>query len=262
MKVAKRELREEWAEKIWLTLEFWMLKSASGDAISTPTRWEGPFRTVARSPTFNAYRKVVTCRSQRTTQRPDPHAMSLFRVPPSRQDSPGHSTPAACPRSGSAKQRLTPFLDDLSTIGNRHYVRGGGDVAKRAKVNDKVAPAATDATGASVLPGRDLLLHRLKTCKHKGRREPLAINLAVELTRRFDDSKPLEPQRQLFVAEIALAHSRHDEFPRFLLPLIVDLLRSRSRIRSFAHPFLSGSFNPSRPLRALALRGNSHIRAT
>ena len=117
------------------------------------------------------------------------------------------------------------------------------------------APPATDATGGVDLLARGLFIHRIKTCKHEGRGEPFAIDLAVKLPRRFNDSEALEPKRQLFVAELALVHLRHDEFPRLLLPLLVDTLRLRSRIRSFAHRLLLGSFSPSRPLSALALRG-------
>jgi hypothetical protein len=121
--------------------------------------------------------------------------------------------------------------------------------------NSKFAPTATDATERSVLLARGFLVHRIETRKHKGCGEPFAIDLAVKLTRRFIDSEPLEPQRQLLVAELRLVHLRHDEFPRLLLPLAIDILRLRICIRSFAHYLLLGSFSPSRPLSALALRG-------
>lgn len=101
--------------------------------------------------------------------------------------------------------------------------------------NSNIAPAANDATPGSVLPRRVLIFHCIKTCKHEGRGEPLAIYLAVELSRRLHNPKALQSQRQLLIAELALIHRRHDEFPRLLLPLFVDGLRLGNLIRSFAH---------------------------
>jgi len=124
---------------------------------------------------------------------------------------------------------------------------------EREKINANTAPAATGATERSILLAGGFLLHRVEACEHEGRGEPFAIDLAVKLTRRLNDSEALKPKRQLLKAEFEFVHLRHDELPRLLLPLLVDIIRFRNRIRSFAHCLLLGSFDPSRSLSALAL---------
>ena len=122
---------------------------------------------------------------------------------------------------------------------------------KRLQITCKVGLAAADSNGRAVPQERGLIVHRFKTRKHEGRGEPLAVDLAVELICRLNDSEPLEPQRQPLVAQLALIHRRHDEFPCLVLPLFVGLFRLRSRIRSFAHNLSSSSFGLLRLLRVL-----------
>ena len=101
--------------------------------------------------------------------------------------------------------------------------------------NFNIAPAVTDATAGSVSLGEALLLHRIKTREHEGRRESLPIDLAIELVCRFHNPEPFEPQCQRLVAELSLSHLRHDEFPRLVLPRFVDGLRLVSLVRLFAY---------------------------
>lgn len=121
-----------------------------------------------------------------------------------------------------------------------------------AKISTNTPLASTYTTERSVLLAGALLLHRVEACEHEGSGEPFAIDFAIKLTRRLNDSESLEPQRQLLVAELKLVHLRHDEFPRRLLPLLVDIVRFGLRALLFAHGLLRGLFGPSCSVSALA----------
>jgi hypothetical protein len=81
MKASKRELREEWAGKVWLTLELWMRMSHVSRRDFDVDTLEEVVSQVRRIPTFKAYRKAVTRRPERSKQRPDLKTVALFRAP-------------------------------------------------------------------------------------------------------------------------------------------------------------------------------------
>ncbi|REG51055.1 hypothetical protein B0G80_7539 [Paraburkholderia sp. BL6669N2] len=85
MKVSKRELPEAWAEKIWLTLDFWMLRSHVSRRDFDVDALEEVVSMVRSIPTFKAYCKAVRRDTQRHGKRTYPHAVPLFRVPPAGQ---------------------------------------------------------------------------------------------------------------------------------------------------------------------------------
>jgi hypothetical protein len=84
VKASKRELREEWAEKFWRTLEFWMLRSRLSRRDFNVDALEEVVSKVRSIPTFEAYLlKAMRRDSQKQAQKRYPHAPALFRAPPS-----------------------------------------------------------------------------------------------------------------------------------------------------------------------------------
>jgi hypothetical protein len=81
MKASKRELREEWAERVWLTLEFWMLRARVSRRDFDVDTLEEVVSQLRNIPTFKAYRKAVTRRPQRHGQRTYVYAATSFPAP-------------------------------------------------------------------------------------------------------------------------------------------------------------------------------------
>lgn len=247
MKASKRALREGRAERVWLTLELWMVRSRlSPRNFDVEALEEVVSKVRAFRPSKSTSKR---CDVARETRR---ECATPIRPRCSTRPHRDNFGPTSCMSAtywgdGSAKH-LLPLSRNRDALR-----REAAMLQTRKKTGCRVALAATNATGLSAPLGRRLLVQRVKTCEHKGGRETLPIYLAIELPRRLNDSKALEPQRQRLVAEFALDHLRHDEFPRLLLPLLIHVLRWRSRVRSFAHFLLFGSVNRSRPLSALAL---------
>ncbi|CAL8477055.1 conserved protein of unknown function (plasmid) [Caballeronia sp. S22] len=233
MKASKRELREEWAERIWPTLEFWMLRSRISRRDFDVDALAEIVSKVRCMPACKGYLKAL-----RRSSRDQPKSATPMRprcsVRPHRDIfGPIRCLSAVCCSGGSAKHFIELSLNRDAASLEATMLR------KRAKSKTKVSPTATDATEVSVPLGRGLLVHRIETCKHEGGRETLSINFPVKLTRRLNDPKALEPQRQLLVADLALVHRRHDEFPRLVLPHFVDGLRLGSLVRLFAYCHIS-----------------------
>ena len=85
MKALKREeLREEWAERVWPTLEFWMVRSRLSRRDFDVDALEEIVSKVQCIPTFKAYLKAIRRDSQKQAQKRSPHAAAFFRAPPSR----------------------------------------------------------------------------------------------------------------------------------------------------------------------------------
>jgi hypothetical protein len=80
MKASKRELREEWAETIWPTLEFWMLRSRASRREFDVDMLEDVVSSVRRIPTFKAYLKATRRDFQKPAKKRYPHAAEIFRA--------------------------------------------------------------------------------------------------------------------------------------------------------------------------------------
>ncbi|WMY11086.1 hypothetical protein [Paraburkholderia phenoliruptrix] len=85
MKASKRELREEWAERVWPTLEFWMVRSRLSRRDFDVDALEEIVSKVRCIPTFKAYLKAMRRDSQKQVQTRYPHTAELFRAPLSMQ---------------------------------------------------------------------------------------------------------------------------------------------------------------------------------
>jgi len=80
MKLKKRELREEWAERVWLTLEIWMLRARISRRDFDVNMLEDVVSNVRRIPTFKAYLKATRRDFQKSAKKRYPHAAEIFRA--------------------------------------------------------------------------------------------------------------------------------------------------------------------------------------
>src|SRR3954464_1536521 len=83
MNASKSELREEWAEKVWLPLEFWMRMSRVSPRDFDVDRLKEVVSKLRRIPTFEAYREAAARHSQPPKLNPYPDVVALFRAPSS-----------------------------------------------------------------------------------------------------------------------------------------------------------------------------------
>lgn len=87
--------------------------------------------------------------------------------------------------------------------------------------------------------------HGTQTGKQKGRREPLAIDLAVELVGRLVDAQLLQHSRKLFVADAVHCHLFLYQFLRFFFPPPIGLGQQPATLApQFFHRFHSTWLGP------------------
>lgn len=85
MKASKRHLRDQWAQKVWFTLEFWMLRSRLSRRDLDIDALEEVVLKVRSIPTFKTFLKAAKRESRKKKQTPHLDAAASLYAPSSEQ---------------------------------------------------------------------------------------------------------------------------------------------------------------------------------